>query len=302
MKTGRMSVLAALSAPALPFELLPAGQFTIEQLTAAYNQTRVDYLVPMPMNAARLAEYIHHYDVDLDRSFVALERGQMLGLGMLGNRPGRAWITRLGVLPGQRRHGLGRALMDALLAASGELGVGLTVLEVIKNNTPAYNLFVRCGFAEVGELLVLRRPPGPPVHPPLGEITWLDRAEALAHLAQRPGPQSWITEIDSLARSDHLAGLALTLADGSRGWLVWELQTFRSFPTLLTRLSLRIEQGDAVDVGRMLLAHLYREYPELDTHTENIPAGDPHLPAFFEMGFVESFRRIEMHRANHLPA
>lgn len=31
--------------------LIPTSQFTIEQLTAIYNQTRVDYLVPMPMNA-----------------------------------------------------------------------------------------------------------------------------------------------------------------------------------------------------------------------------------------------------------
>ena len=180
MKTGRMSALAAWSAPALPFELLTAGQFTIEQLTAAYNQTRVDYLVPMPMNVARLAEYIHHYDVDLDRSFVALEGDRMLGLGMLAVRPGRTWITRLGVLPGQRRHGLGRALMDALLAANDELGAGLTVLEVIKNNTPAYNLFIGCGFAEIGELIVLRRPPGPPAPPPPGEVHDLDRGEALA--------------------------------------------------------------------------------------------------------------------------
>jgi len=68
----------------LPFQLAPASRFTIEQLTAAYNQTRVDYLVPMPMNAARLAEYIQHYDVDLERSAVALADEQMLGLGMLG--------------------------------------------------------------------------------------------------------------------------------------------------------------------------------------------------------------------------
>jgi len=29
-------------------KLVPASQFTIEQLTAIYNQTRVDYLLPMP--------------------------------------------------------------------------------------------------------------------------------------------------------------------------------------------------------------------------------------------------------------
>src|SRR5450756_913907 len=70
-------------------QLVPASSFSIHQLVAAYNQTRVDYLVPMPMNAARLAEYIHVYDVDLDRSQVAVEGDQILGLAMLGVRPGR---------------------------------------------------------------------------------------------------------------------------------------------------------------------------------------------------------------------
>src|SRR5512143_4199625 len=58
-------------------QLVPASSFSIEQLVAAYNQTRVDYLVPMPMNAARLAEYIHMYDVDLDHSRVAVDGEQI---------------------------------------------------------------------------------------------------------------------------------------------------------------------------------------------------------------------------------
>ena len=91
-----------------PFQLMPASRFTIEELTRAYNQTRVDYMVPMPMNVIRLTEYIHVYDVDLNYSLVALSSDQILGLGMLGIRPGRTWITRLGVLPVKRRQGVGR--------------------------------------------------------------------------------------------------------------------------------------------------------------------------------------------------
>ena len=65
-------------------KLIPADQFTIEQLTEAYNQTRVDYIVPMPMNAARLQEYIDVYDVELAASWVAVnEQDEPLGLGML---------------------------------------------------------------------------------------------------------------------------------------------------------------------------------------------------------------------------
>ena len=65
-------------------DLHPASKFTFEQLTNAYNETRVDYLVPMPMNVARLMEYCRVYDVSLEHSCVAVEGDVMLGLGMLG--------------------------------------------------------------------------------------------------------------------------------------------------------------------------------------------------------------------------
>jgi len=272
-------------------QIVPASSFSIEQLTAAYNQTRVDYLVPMPMNAARLAEYIHVYDVDMHRSLVAVDDGQILGLAMLGDRPGRAWITRLGVLPVKRRRGVGEALMRALLAAAGQGGIETTILEVIKNNVPAHTLFLKLGFHEIGELLILRRPPAPPAVVPPGRVRWLDRSEALALLNTRIGPPAWTNETESFANADGVLGLSLTLPDGSRGWLVFQWQRF-----MLQRLTLMAEQGDPHAVGRALLAYVYRQYPDLDTQAENIPVDDPHAPALFEAGFVESFRRIEMRR------
>ena len=49
----------------MTIEILPADHFTVQELTDLYNQTRVDYLVPMPMNSDRLNEYIHDFDIDL---------------------------------------------------------------------------------------------------------------------------------------------------------------------------------------------------------------------------------------------
>ncbi|PJF23640.1 MAG: hypothetical protein CUN53_21865, partial [Phototrophicales bacterium] len=97
-------------------EIIAADRFTIQELADLYNQTRVDYLIPMPMNAARLGEYVHDFDVDLHRSCVARDGdGRILGLSMLGVREKVAWITRLGVLPSSRRTGAGSALMDGML-------------------------------------------------------------------------------------------------------------------------------------------------------------------------------------------
>jgi len=277
-------------AAAYPFQLVPASRFTIEQLTKAYNQTRVDYLVPMPMNAARLAEYVHVYDVDIDLSVGAMDGEQMPGLGMLGVRPGRTWVTRLGVLPVRRRRGVGEAILLYLMAASELLGIDLVTLEVIKGNMPAHRLFLKWGFRETRELIILRRPPGPPAYVPSGHFCWLDKAEALALAETRPRPLTWINDTASLANADGVIGLTVTLPDGSHGWLALQKQKF-----ILTRLTIGTVRGDALAVGQALLAYLYQQYPEIDTNVENINTTNPHLSAFFNAGFVEAFRRIEMY-------
>lgn len=279
-------------------QLIPASHFTIEQLTAIYNQTRVDYLVPMPMNAIRLAEYIAAYDVDLNGSFVAVQGREMLGVAMLGIRKERAWITRLGVLPNTRRAGVGRALMNGLLDQTTRLGINFSMLEVIKNNVPAHQLFLKLGFYEVGDLLVLRRSPTiPPPDPIVAEAERLDRADALALVARDRGTQPWTNQSETLLNVHDVAGLRVMLVDGSRGWLVYQRQKFT-----LTHFAYKTEVGDPVLVGYAFLSHLHYQYPRLDTHLENIQANDPHLPAFYQMGYVISFRRVEMWRGDPPPS
>lgn len=277
---------------AVDVKLIPASEFTLDELTGIYNQTRVDYMVPMPMNAARLAEYISVYDVDLEHSLVAMQENDLRGVAMLGVREGRAWITRLGVIPTTRRSGVGEALMVGLLEQAEKLNIQFDMLEVIKNNTPAHTLFLKLGFYEIGELLVLRRSPViPPTDPVVADAQRLDRHEALTLVGRDRGTQPWTNQSESLFNAREVSGLHLTLADGSRGWLVYQRQKFT-----LTRFIYKTEVGDPVKLAYAFLSHLHHQYPRLDTHIENIQINDPHLPAFYQMGYVESFRRIEMWR------
>lgn len=273
-------------------KLIPASRFTLDELTGIYNQTRVDYMVPMPMNAARLAEYISVYDVDLDHSFVAMQGDVMRGVAMLGVREDRAWITRLGVIPTTRRTGVGEALTVGLLEQAERLKIEFDMLEVIKNNTPAHTLFLKLGFYEVGELLVLRHSPVvPPIEPVVADAQRLDRHEALTLVGRDRGTQPWTNQSESLFNAQEVSGLHITLADGSRGWLVYQRQKFT-----LTRFIYKTEVGDPVKLAYAFLTHLHHQYPRLDTQIENIQVNDPHLPAFHQIGYVESFRRIEMWR------
>jgi ribosomal protein S18 acetylase RimI-like enzyme len=281
-----------LTTTSTAIKLIPASSFTIDQLTAIYNQTRVDYMVPMPMNTARLQEYITAYNVDLTHSLVAIHSGEMLGVAMLGIRKDRAWITRLGVLPNTRRHGTGQALMGGLLERAAILQIGFSMLEVIKNNTPAHQLFLKLGFYEIGELLVLRRSPTiPPPDPVVADAQRLERADALVLVARDRGTQPWTNQSETLRNVQDVSGLRVTLADGSCGWLVYQRQKFT-----LTRFVYKTEVGDPAAVAYAFLSHLHHQYPRLDTQLENIQVNDPHLPAFYQMGYVEAFRRIEMWR------
>jgi hypothetical protein len=62
----------------------------------------------------------------------------------------------------------------------------------------------------------------------------------------------------------------------------------------LGRLVLQTESGDPYCVGQALAHALHTRHPALDTKSENLPVNDPHWPALQAMGYVESFRRIEM--------
>lgn len=280
--------------PTLPTaKFVPAGQFSWEELTDAYNQTRIDYIVPMPMNVARLREYARFYDINLDASVVAIEDDQILGLAMLGVRPRHTWPTRLGVLPISRQRGLGRRLMEYLIAQSAQLGAEYMILEVIKGNEPAWQLFKKLGFNETRELLILRRPPGPPA-PAGNPIPSYSTAPLPYHqlvelLEQRRSVPSWLDETPSLQNMGNLSGLSVELADGSRGWIIYRSTAFQ-----LSHLALETQVGDPREVGRALLHALHTRHPAQDTNTENVPADDPHLSAFRDLNYIESFRRIEM--------
>lgn len=276
----------------MSIKLVTADKYTVQELTDIYNQTRVDYMVPMPMNAARLSEYIHLYDVDLQKSLVALTDDQVAGLGMLAIRPNRSWNTRLGLIANQRSKGLGTVLMQGMLENSDQLGIETSMLEVIHGNLPAHKLFIKLGFKEQRELLILRRAPAD-VPPPDTEANWIEHEDAIRLLDTRTDHQAWTNQTESLAKAKGISCFEIHTPKGGYGWLIFQRTLFN-----LSRLMFNTENGDPAEIMSELLRHLHQTYPNLDTYTENIPADSPHLPAFKELGYIEAFRRIEMHRLN----
>lgn len=280
-------------------KIVPAPDLTLEQLANAYNETRIDYIVPMPMTVARLTSYVGLYDVDLAGSCAAMEDGVILGLGMLGVRAGRGWVTRLGVLPSGRRQGTGRVIMEFLLDEAEKRGLGTMWLEVIKGNTPAHQLFVDLGFRETRELIVARRPPRykalapgeEEYRPRMRHVRTFNRDGALALLAVRFGRPNWLNEMESMENAADLAAIVVETSDGGRGWVSFQPSLLR-----LTKIVVEVMVGDPAGVAAAALHTLHELYPTQDAIAENIPCDDPKWPGFEQAGYFDAFRRIEMVR------
>lgn len=276
-------------------DLLPASEFTFEELTHAYNQTRVDYVVPMPMNVARLKEYGRVYDVDLHSSCVVVDPENdnlIYGLGMLGLRGGRAWITRLGVLPYGRRLGVGGRIMDGLVFQSRRNMCREIWLEVIKDNDPAHHLFKKYGFEETRELVIGRRPPNLNFNDDLltevRQVTTLNHEDAIILLSHRNERPNWLNQIETFQNVHNLSALLVEMKDGGRGWVTYHADVLQ-----LTRINIEVTAGDPIHVTETILNVLHQRHKRQDAIIENM--FDMQIwQGCLNFGYFESFRRVEM--------
>jgi ribosomal-protein-alanine N-acetyltransferase len=87
----------------------------------------------------------HYYLVALDPADHVVGYG-----GLAVAPPDEAWVQNIAVSRSAQRSGIGRALMDALLSRSRDVGVASVLLEVAVDNGPAQKLYASYGFDGVG--------------------------------------------------------------------------------------------------------------------------------------------------------
>jgi ribosomal-protein-alanine N-acetyltransferase len=86
----------------------------------------------------------HHY-------LVATADGEVVGYaGLAVSGPDEAWVQNLAVRRDAQRRGVGRALLEALLAEARCRAVTTVLLEVAVDNAPAQKLYASHGFEPVG--------------------------------------------------------------------------------------------------------------------------------------------------------
>ena len=76
--------------------------------------------------------------------------GTVVGYVIAHHALDEAEILNLGVVPTWQRQGLGRALVEAMLAHLRQLGIATVFLEVRESNGAAHRLYGALGFTRVG--------------------------------------------------------------------------------------------------------------------------------------------------------
>jgi [ribosomal protein S18]-alanine N-acetyltransferase len=82
--------------------------------------------------------------------YLVATEDEVLGYAGLASTQDEAWVQNIAVRRTAQRRGIGRVLLEALLAEAARLGVRKTLLEVAVDNAPAQKLYATYDFEPVG--------------------------------------------------------------------------------------------------------------------------------------------------------
>lgn len=153
--------------PHTDLEFLPATRFAAAELTRLTNDAFADYVVPMHMNEGFLWDFARKDGVDAAASLIAVATGQPVAFGYVARRGWSSRLAAFGVLAGQRRRGIGQALMKRLLNDARQRGDHRFELECIDQNPGAIAFYQSLGFRQTARLFAYS---GHPVNVPSHEL------------------------------------------------------------------------------------------------------------------------------------
>jgi ribosomal-protein-alanine N-acetyltransferase len=117
---------------------------SIDHIPQVYALERVCFTAPWDLSA-----YLGELRNPSAYYLVAMEGHHLLGYGGMWVVEENAHVVTLAVRPDSRRGGLGRKLMDGLLAEARRRGAREVTLEVRAGNTPAQQLYTSMNFITV---------------------------------------------------------------------------------------------------------------------------------------------------------
>jgi ribosomal protein S18 acetylase RimI-like enzyme len=137
----------------MAIEFVALSEFGLAKSAVLLATAFADYLVKIQPTEAMLWSLARSDSVSFADSRVALLEGKPVGAGLVARRGWTSRLAGMALLPEARRRGVGRALVEQLLAEATARGDRAYVLEVIEQNVAAVKLYEAARFQRVRRLV-----------------------------------------------------------------------------------------------------------------------------------------------------
>ncbi len=134
-------------------ELQPLLEYGVADVPALFNNSFSGYVVPVAMDLSGFMRMVAQDGVDASSSRVVLRDGEAVGVALLVRRGWSSRLAAAGIVPAARGTGVGKWMMQQLIAEARERGERRILLEVIEQNTAGVRLYSGCGFRVLRRLV-----------------------------------------------------------------------------------------------------------------------------------------------------
>jgi GNAT superfamily N-acetyltransferase len=139
------------------FDIKPASDYPLPDLTYLLNLSFENYLVPITFNLMQFLTMLRKDSVDLSASRVLLVDNQRVGIALIARRGWTSRLAAMGIIQSARGQGAGLWFMEKLIQEARERNEQVMVLEVIEQNEYAVRLYLKCGFQNIRRLIGFSR-------------------------------------------------------------------------------------------------------------------------------------------------
>jgi ribosomal protein S18 acetylase RimI-like enzyme len=275
--------------------LIPARAVSVAERAQILNRSYIDYYVPMRLSPDQMASIDHFYDIDLDRSVMAMSDHELVGMALLSVRGDRGWISGVGVLPEHRRRGIASAMIGRLVERARQANLREISLEVIAQNTSAWRLYAEARFEVTRELLLWRRAADADALPiPEERLTGASLGVLLERFDRwHSESATWQRDAATLARmaeAGRLKGYQLEWRAAPAAYCL-----VSGFGESVALMDVGIDPATRIlTPGRILLQALSHLYWGKAMTISNVPADDPLNRVLAALRFLVTVRQVEM--------
>jgi ribosomal protein S18 acetylase RimI-like enzyme len=134
-------------------ELRSVTDYGLAETTELLNRGFADYFVKIEFSVTSFLQMICRDGIDMASSRVVCQDGEGVGVALIARRGWASRLAGMAIAPKARGKGVGKWVMEQLIAQAKERSERMMVLEVIEQNDPGIRLYQGCGFRILRQLV-----------------------------------------------------------------------------------------------------------------------------------------------------